>query len=192
MSEPAIDVKHFISLGLGTKNLELTNEDRAMIIESAVRTETKKIAIGTGILSVLMLAVFLILGKFDLSVLLGALLGYTAAVGNFFLMAMTVQHVTNNMPVLPPRPEEEGTEENEDEKKEEPLSDEARQAGKTMQASFFFRMLLIGGVAALAVTQRQVFNPWAALISLLFPNVVITGRKLFQKEQKEASENSGK
>ena len=163
-----------------------------MKIESAVRTETKRIAVGTGILSVLMLAVFLLIGKFDLSVLLGALLGYAAAVGNFFLMAMTVQHVTNSMPVLPPRTEAEEAEDSEDEKKEEPLSDEARQAGKTMQASFFFRMLLIGGVAALAVTLRQVFNPWAALITLLFPNFVITGRKLFQKEQKEASENSGK
>ncbi|MBR5109459.1 MAG: hypothetical protein IK099_04625 [Clostridia bacterium] len=163
-----------------------------MKIESAVRTETKKIAIGTGILSVLMLAVFLILGKFDLSVLLGALLGYIVAVGNFFLMAMTVQHVTNSMPVLPPRPQEEEADESEDEKKEEPLSDEARQAGKTMQASFFFRMLLIGAAAALAVSLRQVFNPWAALVSLLFPNFVITGRKLFQKEQKEASKDSGK
>ena len=161
-----------------------------MKIESAVRTETKNIAIGTGVLSVLMLAVFLVLGKFDLSVLLGALLGYIAAVGNFFLMAMTVQHVTNSMPVLPPRPEEEETEDGEE--KEAPLSDEARQAGKTMQASFLFRMLLIGAVAALAVTLRQVFNPWAALISLLFPNFVITGRKLFQKEQKEASDDSGK
>ena len=163
-----------------------------MKIESAVRTETKIIAVGTGILSALMLAVFLILGKFDLSVLLGALLGYIAAVGNFFLMAMTVQHVTYSMPVLPPRPEEEEAEENEEEKKEAPLSDEARQAGKTMQASFLFRMLLIGGVAALAVSQPQLFNPWATLISLLFPNFVITGRKLYQKEQKEASKDSGK
>ena len=65
-----------------------------MKIEPAVKAETKKIAIGTGILSVLMIAVFLILRQFDWTVLTGALLGYCATVGNFFLMALTVQHVT--------------------------------------------------------------------------------------------------
>ena len=36
-----------------------------MKIEPAVKAETKKIAIGTAILSVLMIAVFLILRRFD-------------------------------------------------------------------------------------------------------------------------------
>ncbi len=55
-----------------------------MKIEPAVKAETKKIAIGTAILSVLMIAVFLILRRFDWTVLTGALLGYCATVGNFF------------------------------------------------------------------------------------------------------------
>jgi len=155
-----------------------------MKIEPAVQAETKKIALGTGILTVLMIAVFLVLRQFDWRVLTGAALGYLATVGNFFAMAMTVQGVTNSMPVLP-KQEQDETEET-DEKKDAPLSDEAKQAGKKMQASFVIRMLLIGAVAALAVTQTQIFNPWAALLPLLFPNILITLRRFTGNDQKEA------
>ena len=155
-----------------------------MKIEPAVQAETKKIAVGTAILTVLMIAVFLALRQFDWRVLTGAVLGYLATVGNFFAMAMTVQGVTNSMPVLP-RQEQEETEET-DEKKNAPLSDEAKQAGKKMQASFVLRMLLIGAIAAIAVTQTQLFNPWAALLPLLFPNILITLRRFTGFDQKEA------
>ena len=60
-----------------------------MKIEPAVQAETKKIALGTAILTVLMIAVFLVLRQFDWRVLTGAALGYLATVGNFFAMAMT-------------------------------------------------------------------------------------------------------
>ncbi len=159
-----------------------------MKIEPAVQAETKKIALGTAILTVLMIAVFLVLRQFDWRVLAGAALGYLATVGNFFAMAMTVQGVTNSMPVLP-RQEQDETEETDgqtEEKKNTPLSDEAKQAGKKMQASFVLRMLLIGAIAAIAVTQTQVFNPWAALLPLLFPNIIITLRRLTGNDQKEA------
>ena len=155
-----------------------------MKIEPAVQAETKKIAVGTAILTALMIAVFLVLRQFDWRVLTGAALGYLATVGNFFAMAMTVQGVTNSMPVLP-RQEQEETEET-DEKKNAPLSDEAKQAGKKMQASFVIRMLLIGAIAAIAVTQTQLFNPWAALLPLLFPNILITLRRFTGFDQKEA------
>ena len=154
-----------------------------MKVQPAVQAETKKMALGVGVLTVLMIAVFLVIRQFDYTVLLGALLGFAAAVGNFFLMALTVQKVTGNMPVLPKNEEE--TEETEDEEKEQPLSDEARQAGKQMQLSFLQRMLMLGGVAALAVT-APIFHPWAALLPMLFPRVVIALLSLFEKKQKEA------
>ena len=159
-----------------------------MKIEPAVQAETKKIAIGTAILTVLMIAVFLVLRQFDWRVLTGAALGYLATVGNFFAMAMTVQGVTNSMPVLPRQEQDENGEADEqaEEKKNAPLSDEAKQAGKKMQASFVIRMLLIGAIAAVAVTQTQLFNPWAALLPLLFPNILITLRRFTGNDQKEA------
>lgn len=166
-----------------------------MKVQPAVAAETKKMALGVGVMTALMVAVFLILGKFDYTVLLGAVLGAGAAVGNFFLMALTVQKVTDDMPVLPPREapekdengeEAEETEETEEtEEKEQPLSDEARQAGKKMQLSYTLRMFLIAGIAALAITV-PVFNPWAALIPLLFPRIVIAIRSLLENKQKEA------
>ena len=159
-----------------------------MKIEPAVQAETKKIAVGTAILTALMIAVFLVLRQFDWRVLTGAALGYLATVGNFFAMAMTVQGVTNSMPVLPrqEQDETEETDEQPEEKKNAPLSDEAKQAGKKMQASFVLRMLLIGAIAAIAVTQTQLFNPWAALLPLLFPNILITLRRFTGNDQKEA------
>ena len=54
-----------------------------------------------------------------------------------------------------------------------------------MQLSFLLRMLMLGGVAALAVT-APIFHPWAALLPMLFPRVVIALRSLFEKKQKEA------
>ena len=159
-----------------------------MKIEPAVQAETKKIAVGTAILTALMIAVFLVLRQFDWRVLTGAALGYLATVGNFFAMAMTVQGVTNSMPVLPRQEQDENGEADEqaEEKKNAPLSDEAKQAGKKMQASFVIRMLLIGAIAAIAVTQTQLFNPWAALLPLLFPNILITLRRFTRNDQKEA------
>ena len=147
-----------------------------MKIDPAVRKETARVAAGTLILTVLMIAVFLILGKFDHTVLLGALLGCATAIGNFFLMALTVQHLTGSMPVLPKGDEEEspdGAEDTEEEEKASPpLSPEAKQAGRKMQFSFVLRLLLIGLVALLAL-KAPVFHPAAALLPLLFPNIVI-------------------
>ena len=155
-----------------------------MKIQPAILAETKRIALGTAVLTVLMIAVFLIIGKFDYTVPLGAALGYTAAVGNFFLMALTVQKVADGMPALP-KDEEDESEEEAGGKKEKPLSDEAKQAGRKMQLSYTLRMLAIAGVAALAVT-LPVFHPWAALLPLLFPRIVISIISLRQGGRKEA------
>ena len=154
-----------------------------MKVQPAVQAETKKMALGVGVLTVLMIAVFLVIRQFDYTVLLGAILGCAAAVGNFFLMALTVQKVTEGMPVLPKREEEEEGAENGE--AEQPLSDEAKQAGKQMQLSFLLRMLMLGGVAVLAIT-APIFHPWASLLPMLFPRVVIALRSLFETKQKEA------
>ena len=155
-----------------------------MKVQPAVKAETKKMALGVGVLTVLMIAVFLIIRQFDYTVLLGAVLGACAAVGNFFLMALTVQKVTDSMPVLPKEEPENDGEEAEAEK-EQPLSEDAARAGKKMQLSFLLRMLMLGGVAVLAVTV-PVFHPWAALLPMLFPRIVIALRSLFENKQKEA------
>ena len=156
-----------------------------MKVQPEVKAETKRIAMGVLVLTALMIAVFLIVGKFDYTVLLGAALGSAAAIGNFFLMALTVQHAADSMPVLPPQSEKEQDGEDGEDKPEKPLSAEARQAGRKMQASYLLRMLGMAGVAIMGAA-LPVFHPVATLLPMLFPNAVIILLRKFQNPRKEA------
>ena len=60
-------------------------------VDETVRKETGYIAACTVILSMLTQAVFLVLGRWDISVLLGNLFCGGVAVLNFFLLGLTVQ-----------------------------------------------------------------------------------------------------
>ena len=60
-------------------------------VDKVVLKETRFIAVFVLLCSLLMQAVFLVIGMWDYTVLLGNLLGAALAVGNFFLMGLTVQ-----------------------------------------------------------------------------------------------------
>lgn len=60
-------------------------------IDPTVLKETKFIAFITLLLGVLQQAVFLIIGKWSLPVLFGGIFGWVIALGNFFLMCLTIQ-----------------------------------------------------------------------------------------------------
>ena len=66
-----------------------------MDARKTVMGSTLRIAVGEGICIAVMLLVFLIIGKLDGKVLLGALLGTLVAVGNFFLMAVSVSEAAD-------------------------------------------------------------------------------------------------
>ena len=123
-------------------------------IDSVVIKETAYIGVWALILSAAMQAVFLLLGKWEYTVLLGNILGAGAAVLNFFLMGITVQ-----IAVV----------------KEEK---EARQTVKTSQS---LRMLLLMLILVPALV-FPCFNPIAAVIPLLFPRIAIIFRQLFDKK----------
>ena len=59
--------------------------------QQSIVKETKRIAVGTVIMLVVMLAVYAVLGKFTVGVLLGSLLGSAYAIFNFFMLGMTLQ-----------------------------------------------------------------------------------------------------
>lgn len=59
--------------------------------QQSIVKETKRIAVGTTIMLVVMLAVYAVLGKFTVGVLLGGLLGSAYAIFNFFMLGMTLQ-----------------------------------------------------------------------------------------------------
>ena len=175
-----------------------------MKIQQAVWAETRKIAIGVLILSAIMILAFIGLGYYDNTVVFGAVLGSAGAIGNFFLMAMTVQKIAerihgvrkNNAKAV----EEAGEAE---EKKADPsdeleeiqddpltpeeeadLKEQTAQAKRTMQASFGLRMLLMGGVALIGM-KAPCFHPIAVLIPFLFPRVVIMVNSWLNKSVRE-------
>lgn len=59
--------------------------------QQSIVKETKRIAVGTVIMLIVMLAVYAVLGKFTIGVLLGGLLGSAYAIFNFFMLGMTLQ-----------------------------------------------------------------------------------------------------
>ena len=61
--------------------------------ESIIRG-TKKIAIGSAILFIIMMLIYVVLGKWTLKVLLGGLLGTAYSIFNFFQLGMTIQKAT--------------------------------------------------------------------------------------------------
>ena len=59
--------------------------------QQSIVKETRRIGVGTVIMLVVMLAVYAVLGKFTVGVLLGGLLGSAYAIFNFFMLGMTLQ-----------------------------------------------------------------------------------------------------
>lgn len=152
-------------------------------VQPAVRTETLRIAAGTSIFTLLMLAVFLIIGRFDLSVLLGALLGSAAAIGNFFLLGLSVQKAaeTMNGVKLPSYEEAEaGLEEGQE--AETAVTPETRQAKQRMQLSYTGRMLMLAAVGILGLT-LPCFHAVATVLPFLFPRIVISLYGILMKKE---------
>ena len=129
-------------------------------IDPIVLKETGFVAIVSLILSVFMQAVFLIVSfatswDYTYKVLLGNLLGYIAAVGNFFLMGLTVQKA---------------------------LGKEQKDAANLMRLSQMLRMLMLFVVALVAYLLRDyAFNIIAVIIPFIFPRIGVTLRPLASK-----------
>lgn len=132
-------------------------------VDPIVRKET--VWIGTCVLigSMLMQAVFLILRRWDMTVLLGNLLGAALAVGNFFLMALTVQ---------------------------KSLEMEPADAKKRMQFSHSMRMLMLVVGCAIGAAV-PCFHLIAVLVPLLMPRIGVGIRgALIKKEEKQPNDEA--
>ena len=123
-------------------------------IDTVVIKETIYIAYFVIILSIAMEAVFLILRKWDVTVLLGNILSASAAVLNFLFMGITVQNAVM---------------------KDEKDAKTAVKASQSLRTFFLFTVAAIGALV-------PIFNIWSSLIPLLFPRIAIMFRPLFDKE----------
>ncbi len=156
---------------------------RPMHVQESVRKMTLTILVGEVLLTGIMLVVFACLGRFDVSVLLGALLGACFAVLNFFLMGLSVQKAAEQMQGAQ-LPAEEDDGEADEIQADKPLSPQAQEAKKKMQLSYGGRMLMMVGVAVLGLV-LPCFHPLAVVIPMLFPRLVIMIQGFVMK-QKEA------
>ena len=126
-------------------------------VDKVVIKETKYIALWVVIFSLVMEAVFLIINKWDYTVLLGNLLSGAVGVLNFFLMGLGVQKA---------------------------VMQEEKEAKQTMKVSNLMRMFLIFVTVVVGVTV-SVFNNWAVIIPIFFPRIAILLRPLFDKRKDE-------
>lgn len=125
-----------------------------MKLDPTVKKETVYIAVFSLLCSMLMQAVFLVIGKWDYTVLLGNVLGLIAAVGNFLLLGVTVQKA---------------------------LGKEEKDARNLMKLSQMLRTLLLFVVALIGYL-ISVFHILALVIPYLFPRIAIAVRPLFKKD----------
>ena len=135
--------------------------------EKTVLRETAFVAVGTLILSVIINAVFLIIGKWSLSVLLGNILSGIPSVINFFLMGMTVQKA---------------------------VGETGKAAENFMRVSMLLRTVILFVVAIVGVCNPDTFNLVSVLVPLFFPRISIALRPLFGMDSdKDAvkGENAG-
>lgn len=125
-------------------------------IDATVLKESGYIAMITLLFSVLLQAILLIIGKWNITHLLGNIWGMFGAVLNFLLMGITVQHA-----VL----------------KEEK---EAKNLIKFSQSARMLLLIVIVGVGHFV----PVFHLMSVVIPLLFPRIGVSLRPLFIKDER--------
>ena len=123
-------------------------------IDPVIKKETVYIGIFSLIFSLLLQAIFLIIGKWNYTILLGNILGYIAAVGNFLIMGLSVQKAVQM---------------------------DEKDAKAKMKVSQSFRMLCLFVIAVIGYAV-PVFNTISVVIPFLFPRVAIALRPLFNKK----------
>ncbi len=132
-------------------------------LDKAVRRETGYIAIWVLILSALMQAIFLVLHKWNYTVLLGNLLSGGVSVLNFLLMGVTIQSATGK--------------------------DEAR-AKQQMHFSHALRLLMVFAATVLGVL-LPCFNTISSIAPIFFPRLALAFQPLFLKDDGSAGKRPG-
>ena len=126
-----------------------------MKLDPTVRKETAYIAAWTAALSLVMEAVFLLIGKWEIPVLTGNLLSALTAAGNFLLLGITVTKAAGGPP---------------------------EKIALRVRSSMTARLLGQAAVCAVAVGLLHT-NVYATVIPLLFPRVGIAFRPLVDRKR---------
>lgn len=117
-------------------------------LDATVRREAVAVTLWVTVASVPVQLAFWALGRWDYTVLLGSVLGCATAVGNFLLLGLMIQKA---------------------------LTQDEKQARKTVRLSQGGRLLLQGVILALAAALPY-FNIWATVVPLLIPRIAVSVR----------------
>ena len=123
------------------------------MLTQGIKNDIKKLAVYVLVMTVIMVGVFAACGYFDTGVVLGAALGYAAAMANFILLAVTLSKSLGK----------------------------AEHATRTMGLSYVLRMFLIAAVVLTAI-KLPLFNYVAAVLPLVFPRFAIMIMNLRKKK----------
>ena len=121
--------------------------------DATVRRELTWVSAWTLGLGALMNLIFALAGRWEMPVLWGTLLGCAAAIGNFWLMCRTVVAAVGK---------------------------EESRIRASVGASQMLRLLMQGAVLVLAFLS-PVFQPYATLLCLFFPQLAVRLRPLWKK-----------
>ena len=130
-------------------------------VDPTIRKETDFIALCVLILSALMESVYLIIGRWDLSVLFGNLLGGVCGVLNFFLMGLGLQKA---------------------------LGKDPKEAKTTVAFSHSMRFIMLAVVVVIAAVFDQVGLIPTAL-SLVFPSIGVFMRSFMIRKNDSGEVN---
>lgn len=137
--------------------------------------ETAIIALGEAIVSGIIIAVFALLGKFDHTVALGALLGSLVIVLNFLFLSISTNKAVDKIMALRPDGEMD------DEQAAKFAQENAVRLQATVKLSFIIRTLSM--LAALVVAfLTGVFNLIATVIPLLMLRPIIYVTEIFRRK----------
>ncbi len=134
-------------------------------MDPAVRKETGYIAVWVVALSLVMQGVFLLLHRWEIPVLTGNLGGAAVAIGNFWLLGVTVSRAVEQG-----KPEE---------------------AARRVKATATLRLLGCALICVILIALLKT-NVYATVIPLLFPRIGIAFRPMIDRKRgKEAPETEG-
>ena len=129
---------------------------------------------GELVVSVGIVAVFFLLGKFDWRVLTGCLVGSLLTVLNFLILSVSINRAVDRVMAG-----QNGALSEEDAAKFGEMH--SAQIQKTVKASFLFRQIMLVAVLV-AVFLLDVCNVIASLVPLLFFRPILTVREIFRKK----------
>lgn len=143
--------------------------------DKTVLGQTARVALGVIAMVAVMLAIYAILGKLRLPVVLGGVYAGALGVANFFVMGLMVQGITERMA--------------EKQRSDEEIADLTLQMSNRMKLSYNLRMIALFALLTLGIAVLH-FDALATILAAVFPSIVIRVLQIVEAKKPPVSEGS--